>query len=127
MVAVAMIICIALFTRSALSEYYLAGDSDSDDGDFSDDFGDVDFGIIKFKDPALQIKDSTVCNVNDFVAVQDTIKDVCGNDSVLVAYKPVLIKGPLSDVKKIDTIFTGQNRPFTRMEMVSLYGMQIRR
>jgi len=95
--------------QSSVSEYYIAGDSDSDDGDFSDDFGDVDFGIIKFKDPALQIKDSTVCNLNDFVALSDTIRDICGNDSVLVAYKPVPLKGPLSDVKKVDTIFSGQN------------------
>jgi hypothetical protein len=98
----------SLIYQSSLGEYYLSGDSDSDDGDFSDDLGDVDFGIIKFKDPVLRIEDSTVCNVNNFIAAQDTIRDVCGNDSIVVAYKPVLIEGPLSDLKKIDTIFTGQ-------------------
>jgi hypothetical protein len=98
----------SLIYQSSLGEYYLSGDSDSDDGDFSDDLGDVDFGIIKFKDPVLRIEDSTVCNVNNFIAAQDTIRDVCGNDSIVVAYKPVLIEGPLSDLKKIDTIFTGR-------------------
>ena len=39
------------YFQSFTNEYYLAGDSDSGDGDFTEDFGDVDFGIIKFKDP----------------------------------------------------------------------------
>ncbi|MFI5187776.1 MAG: gliding motility-associated C-terminal domain-containing protein [Chitinophagales bacterium] len=91
------------------NEYYLSGDSDSEDGDFSQGFGDVDFGIIKFKDPLSEIKDSTVCNINGFVTPQDTLRDVCGNDSVYLNYKPVLIAGPFNNMKKVDTIFTGQH------------------
>lgn len=98
----------SIIWSAVLNEYYLAGDSDSDDGDFADDFGDVDFGIIKFKDPVLRIVDSTVCDVGSFVPVQDTLKDICGNDSVLVSYKPVLLAGPLNNARKADTIFAGQ-------------------
>ncbi len=93
---------------SSLKEYYLAGDSDSGDGDFTESLGDADFGIIKFKDPLVQIKDSSVCNLNGFVSVQDTLRDVCGYDSAYVNYKPVLLKGPLNNIKKTDTIFAGQ-------------------
>ena len=91
------------------NEYYLAGDSDSGDDDFSNGFGDVDFGIIKFKDPLLQTKDSTVCDLNTYVAVVDTLKDACGNDSMLVSYHPVLLDGPFVNIRKADTIFVGQS------------------
>ena len=90
-------------------EYYLAGDSDSGDDDFSSGFGDVDFGVIKFKDPLLQTKDSVVCNINNFIPIQDTLRDACGNDSMLVDYKPVLINGPFTGIKRSDTIFVGQH------------------
>ncbi|MBS1919156.1 MAG: gliding motility-associated C-terminal domain-containing protein [Bacteroidetes bacterium] len=90
-------------------EYYLAGDSESGDGDFSDTKGETDFGIIKLKLPAIQTKDSAVCNVNGFIAAPDTLRDVCGNDSVYVTYKPVLINGPFNNIRKADTIFSGQS------------------
>jgi gliding motility-associated-like protein len=92
-----------------LDEYYFAGDSDSGDGDFATGMGDVDFGIIKFKDPQQQLKDSVVCNVADFMPMSDTIRDACGYDSVLVQYNPVPLSGPLDDLKKADTIFIGQS------------------
>ena len=94
--------------NSSLKEYYLAGDSDSGDGDFTESLGDADFGIIKFKDPLIQLKDSSVCDLNEFTAVQDTIRDECGYDSAYVNYKAVLMKGPLNNIKKTDTIFAGQ-------------------
>jgi gliding motility-associated-like protein len=90
-------------------EYYLAGDTESSDDDFSAGFADVDFGIIKFKDPQFQTKDSTVCNINNFNPITDTLRDACGYDSLLVDYKPVLIDGPFSGIKKSDTIFIGQH------------------
>ncbi|HLG40504.1 MAG TPA: gliding motility-associated C-terminal domain-containing protein, partial [Chitinophagaceae bacterium] len=93
----------------ATDEYYLAGDSESDDGDFTDERGETDFGIIKLKLPALETKDSTVCNISEFVAVQDTLADVCGNDSAIVSYKPVVINGPFNNIRKADTVFTGQS------------------
>lgn len=95
--------------NSATDEYYLAGDSESDDGDFTDEKGETDFGIIKLKLPALETKDSTVCNISEFVAVQDTLTDVCGNDSAIVSYKPVVINGPFNNIRKADTVFTGQS------------------
>lgn len=90
-------------------EYYLAGDSESGDGDFNNVFNDADFGIIKLKNPLTKNQDTTVCNINSFVAFTDTLKDVCGFDSMLVTYKPVIISGPLTNIKKQDTIFAGQS------------------
>ena len=95
--------------KPSLNEYYLAGDTDSNDGDFSAGFDEVDFGIIKLKDPKKQAKDSTVCNINLFVPLTDTLKDACGYDSMLVDYKPVSIGGPFNGIKRSDTIFVGQS------------------
>ncbi|MEP6673791.1 MAG: gliding motility-associated C-terminal domain-containing protein [Ferruginibacter sp.] len=95
--------------NTAADEYYLAGDTDSGDGDFSNGFGDTDFGIIKLKNPKTISKDSTVCNINTFIPVTDTLKDACGYDSVFVKYKPVAIGGPFDQLKKSDSIFAGQS------------------
>jgi len=92
-----------------LNEYYLAGDSESDDGDFTESLGETDFAIIKLKIPELLNKDSAVCSVNGYIPVQDTLRDACGYDSVLVNYIPVLLNGTFSDTRKADTIFAGQN------------------
>jgi len=99
----------SMIRKSSENEFYLAGDTDSEDGDFTEGFGDVDFGLIKCKDPVVKLKDSTVCSLTGFTALQDTVKDACGNDSILVSYTPKLIAGPLNNVKKADTIFTGQH------------------
>lgn len=90
-------------------EYYLSGDSESGDGEFTNSYGDVDFGIIKLKRPLEEIKDSTVCTLADFVPFSDTLQDACGYDSVYVQYNPVTLNGPLHDIKRSDTIFTGQS------------------
>jgi gliding motility-associated-like protein len=92
----------------AMNEYYLAGDSDSGDGDFTDGRGDADFAVIKLKIPHLETRDSTVCNIEDYFPFRDTLRDACGYDSVFVDYLPVLIGGPFDDVRKADTIFVGQ-------------------
>ena len=88
-------------------EFYLAGDTDSDDENFETGFGDVDFGIIKLKNPSAVSKDTVVCNINRFNNFPDTVKDVCGYDSLLVTYNPVPINGPFNNINKQDTIFTG--------------------
>lgn len=93
----------------AVNEYYLAGDSESDDGDFNNSRGETDFAIIKLKIPELQTKDSAVCSIAAFVPLQDTLRDGCGYDSVIVTYKPVLLNGPFNDIRKADTIFAGQS------------------
>ncbi len=100
-----------IINKPLLNEYYLAGDSESDDEDFNSQagFGDADFGIIKLKEPVAEQKDSTVCSTGNFIPVNDTIRDVCGYDSVFVSYNPVLIKGPFDQLKKRDTIFVGQS------------------
>jgi gliding motility-associated-like protein len=100
-----------MIQKPALNEYYLAGDSDSNDGDFDFQwgYGDTDFGIIKLKEPLLETKDSTVCNVSSFIPLTDTLQDACGYDSVIVTYQPVIIKGPFDQLKKRDTIFAGQS------------------
>jgi gliding motility-associated-like protein len=96
-----------MIVDTARREYYLAGDSDSDDGDFTN-IGETDFAIIKLKMPELVSKDSAVCNINGLMA-QDTLRDVCGYDSAIVNYKPVLINGPFNNIRKTDSIFTGQS------------------
>jgi len=91
-----------------MNEYYLAGDSESGDGDFDDSKGETDFAIIKLKIPELLSKDSAVCSINGYIPVQDTLRDACGYDSVIVIYTPVLVNGPFADRPKADTIFVGQ-------------------
>ncbi|MBL7741714.1 MAG: gliding motility-associated C-terminal domain-containing protein [Chitinophagaceae bacterium] len=90
-------------------EYYLAGDSESGDGDFSNMLGETDFGIIKLKLPEIQTRDSAVCNIGGFVSLQDTLRDICGYDSAIVTYQPVLINGPFDNMRNMDTIFAGEN------------------
>jgi len=94
---------------SVLNEYYLAGDSESGDGDFSNSYDETDFAVIKLKMPELLNKDSAVCTVSGYLPVQDTLRDACGYDSIIVTYEPVLIGGPFDDGKKRDTIFAGQS------------------
>jgi gliding motility-associated-like protein len=98
-----------MILNPATDEYYLAGDAESDDGDFSNSQGETDFAIIKLKIPALQTLDSAVCNINGFVPLQDTLRDACGYDSAIVTYRPVLINGPFNNIRKADSIFTGQS------------------
>jgi gliding motility-associated-like protein len=98
----------SMITNTATQEYYLAGDSESGGGDFNNSRGEADFGIIKLKIPELQTKDSAVCNINTFVALQDTLQDACGYDSAIITYQPVLLNGPFNNIRKVDTIFSGQ-------------------
>ena len=70
---------------------------------------ETDFAIIKLKIPELLNKDSAVCNMNGFVPVQDTLRDACGYDSVIVNYEPVFLSGPFDNIRKADTIFAGQS------------------
>lgn len=99
----------SVILNAAGNELYLAGDSDSGDGDFSNRMGDVDFGIIKLKDPVLQTKDTTVCSLIGFIAPTDTLTDICGYDSLLVSYHATVLSGPFENIKKRDTIFAGQS------------------
>ncbi len=92
-----------------MNEYYLAGDAESDDGDFTNPKGETDFAIIKLKIPELINIDSTVCNINGFTPILDTLRDACGYDSVIVNFRAILINGPFDDIRKTDTIFAGQS------------------
>ena len=94
--------------QPSVKEYFLCGDSDSDDGDFSNGQGETDFGIIKLKQLDTLLLDSTVCSLNGFIPPSDTLRDICGNDSAYVSYRPVAISGPFDGIKNIDTIFVGQ-------------------
>lgn len=95
--------------QSSVKEYFLCGDSDSGDGDFNGAQGEVDFGIIKLKLPDTLLLDSTVCSLTGFLPPVDTLRDICGNDSAFVTYRPVILGGPFDGIKKSDTIFTGQS------------------
>jgi gliding motility-associated-like protein len=96
--------------------YYLAGDSESGDGEATaPGKGETDFWIVKLQQLRLVNQDSTVCNTETFNAPPDTLRDACGYDSVIVQYKPVLINGPFTGIVKIDSIFEGGllTLPFT--------------
>jgi gliding motility-associated-like protein len=94
---------------TARREYYLAGDSESGDGDFSNAQGDADFAVIKLKIPKITTSDSVVCDTNNYVPYSDTLPDICGYDSAIVTYKPVTIKGPFDGIRNSDSIFAGQS------------------
>lgn len=98
----------SILFQPSVKEYFLCGDSDSGDGDFNGGQGETDFGIIKLKLLDTLLVDSTVCTINGFEPITDTLRDACGNDSAYVSYQPVEIGGPFDGIKKIDTIFVGQ-------------------
>ncbi len=98
----------SIIYQPSVKEYFLCGDSDSDDGDFSNNNGEVDFGIIKLKLLDTLTIDTTLCSIVGFVSPIDTLRDVCGNDSAIAIYHPVALSSPLDQLKKIDTIFLGQ-------------------
>ena len=54
----------------------------------------TDFAVIKFKIPELLFKRFCCLQYNGFIPLQDTLRDVCGYDSVIVTYRPVPINGP---------------------------------
>lgn len=99
----------SMVRHPSLNEYYLAGDSESSDGDFSDALGDADFAVIKLKIPETVEEDTTVCDIPSYVPFRDTLQDACGFDSVVVDYIPVLLHGPFDSVRKADTIFVGES------------------
>lgn len=98
----------SMIRYATLDEYYLAGDSESGDGDFSNAQGDADFAIIKLKIPQLATQDSGVCETVNIIP-EDTLQDICGYDSVIVRYNPVPLSGPFDGVRKTDTLFIGQS------------------
>jgi gliding motility-associated-like protein len=100
----------ALVKNGTLNEYYLAGDADSYDGDFSfSGSQETDAAVIKFKDPEISTKDSLVCDTSAFVPIADTLKDICGFDSVILSYKPVKPVALFDGIQKSDTIFEGES------------------
>ena len=101
----------SLIYHTQRNEWYIAGNADSRNGDFSFSrpYGETDFGIIKLKEPVAQLKDSVVCAVAGFVPYKDTLPDGCGFDSVVVTYVPKSLKQPLTNKKNRDSIFIGQS------------------
>lgn len=100
----------AMARNPALNEYYLAGDADSDDGDFvTGEAQETDAAVIKLKDPQLAILDSLVCDTTNFMAVSDTLKDICGYDSLIVSYRPMKPIELFAGMLKSDTIFEGES------------------
>lgn len=99
----------SLIRHPGKDEYYLAGDSDSGDGDFTNTRGDADFALIKLMIPERATQDSAVCSIAGFIPFEDTIPDICGYDSAIVKYNPVPLSGPFDNMRKADTIFRGQS------------------
>lgn len=93
----------------ARKEYYVAGDSESDDGDFDENEGVTDFALIKFKVLDSITVDTMVCDVAAFSSTQRIVADVCGYDSLLIAYRPVPAADPFGVPVHRDTIFSGGN------------------
>lgn len=91
------------------NEYYLAGDAESGDGDFSNAKGDADFAVIKLKIPMPVDQDTVVCDPATFIPYTDTLLDRCGYDSVIVTYRPVPLDSPFEGLRRADTIFVGQS------------------
>jgi gliding motility-associated-like protein len=98
----------AICFRPATREYYLAGDSESFDGDFSDGQGETDFALLKLKITDTLVHDTLVCNVASFSIAPFMISDACGYDSALVTYHPVPLTNVFASINKIDTVFEGQ-------------------
>lgn len=96
-----------LVRHPSLNEYYLAGDSDSGNGDFSNAQGDADFALIKLKIPELTRQDSAVCSVASFIPFRDTLPDICGYDSAIVDYQPVPLSSPFAGTRRADSILAG--------------------
>lgn len=92
-------------------EYYLAGDSESFDGDFSDGQGETDFAVLKFKITDTLTEDTLVCDVAAFNMLPQLIQDACGYDSALITYRPLPLATAFESMDKIDTIFEGQTAP----------------
>ena len=95
-----------MLQQASKKEYYLCGDTDSGNGDFETVKGETDFGIIKLKNLDTLLLDSSVCTLSGFNPPPDTLYDACGNDSAIVTYKGVLLKGPFDGIKNTDTIFS---------------------
>ncbi len=98
----------SIIYQPSAKEYYLCGDTESANGDFTNNQGETDFGIIKYKKLDSLFVDSAVCDVASFIPYSDTLRDICNNDSAFVIYKPVAVSGPFENIKFIDTIFVGQ-------------------
>lgn len=92
----------------AKKTYYLAGDSESDNGDFVNTLGNTDFALIKLKIADTLTRDSAVCSLETFIPINDTLQDACGFDSLYITWRPVLLGGPFPDSRRADTIFIGQ-------------------
>ncbi len=72
----------------------LTGSAISNDGDISGNHGQRDFILVKLKTPAVQQVDTATCGpgrikgilITEDTIVVDSLKDVCGHDSVYVNY-----------------------------------------
>lgn len=110
----------ASYFKPDTREYYLAGDSESFDGDFSDGQGETDFAVMKFKITDTLTADTLVCNVAAFNMAPQLIQDACGYDSALVTYRPLALATAFNSMDKIDTIFEGQTTPLPTIPQTTI-------
>lgn len=97
----------AMAYQAGTGIYYLAGDSESQDGDLEDNNGITDFMVAKFKMIDSITQDTMVCNVANFSMAPQIVPDRCGYDSAVVTYRAVAVVSPFEQLAKIDTIFEG--------------------
>jgi gliding motility-associated-like protein len=90
-------------------EYYITGDSESDDGDMPDNEGSTDIALVKFKLIDTITRDTMVCNPATFNMPPQILSDQCGYDSAVVNYTPVPLGSPFQGLARRDTIFAGES------------------
>ena len=94
----------AMAFQPALKEYYFAGDTESENGDFIKGKGDADFGIIKCKLPDTVWTDTIVCPGVAFTQITDTLKDACGYDSAISKYRIITTNCESAHLINADTL-----------------------
>lgn len=95
----------AMAFQPARNEYFFAGDTESQDGDFKRYDRGTDFGIIKCKALDTVFTDTIVCPGTPFTQRADTLKDVCGFDSALATYRIQTTNCESSHLIHADTIY----------------------
>ncbi|MBA4167014.1 MAG: gliding motility-associated C-terminal domain-containing protein, partial [Chitinophagaceae bacterium] len=91
--------------QPALHEYYFAGDTESETGDFRKSNGNTDFGIVKCKIVDTVFTDTIVCPGIPFSQKTDILKDACGYDSAIATYRVNTTNCEFSHLNKSDTLY----------------------
>ncbi len=95
----------AIAYQPSLHEYYFAGNTDSEKGDFKKGQGGADFGIVKCKIVDTVYTDTTVCPGMPFLQKSEMLTDICGYDSAIATYRTNTVNCESIRLKTQDTIY----------------------